>query len=234
MEYLGSQTDFLVFYIFDEHHELFKLRSYGDKMLKLSETGYFSPFTTWNSSTQGLKTITIYCGSSNSKFHNRLGSVFEKKMFFVCPPSDIEFLKLNSDLFSMDFVLKMIKNNEMTLENKEQKLIKYTGKNPRDLYDFVIEYQMDFDKYYSAKKQSCGHHLDEWLKSLDTSQHEDFIHNLECYFTWKDTDQIPIFDGSFYDIGLMYQEYLGSIPIPLNFPIEKLLFQVYSEKSNLH
>lgn len=243
MEYLGYQKESLVFYIFDEHQELFKKKKYGSSEYELSETGYFSPFTTWTSSTQGFKTITIYCGSSNSKFHNKLGSGFEKKMFFVCPPSDIEFLKLNSDLFACAFVLDMIKNkkikeiNEKTivpsLKKNAQKLIKYTGKNPRDLYDLVIEYQMDFEKYYSAKKQSSSNHLDEWMNGLDVSKQTKFIDNLECYFALKFSDQKPIFDGSFYDKGLMYQEYLGSIPIPLNFPIEKLLLQVYIEKSKI-
>lgn len=235
---LLSKNNVTVFYIFDEHQELFKqFENEKGKSMQYAEADYFRPFVQWQSYTHGKMTFTIYCGSSNSEFQFNLPKGEESKKFFVCPPSDLEFLKL-SNLYIIIYLLvqtltKNLDDFVKDLIQKIQRIMKYTGKIPRELDDFLFRYNCDFENYYRGKFEDYQNSLNLWLSSLRDDDRHKFYENLELIFGYKILHKNPTFQGSFYDKGLMYVEKVGSVPIFLNFPVEKVIRQIYIDKVDI-
>ncbi|KAF0981839.1 hypothetical protein FDP41_011700 [Naegleria fowleri] len=69
VSYLSKNVadDQRVFYLFDEHNELFKTDDNGKTF---ASKPYFHDFTRWTCSTRGTFSTTIYCGSAHSSFED--------------------------------------------------------------------------------------------------------------------------------------------------------------------
>ncbi|KAF0974642.1 hypothetical protein FDP41_006116 [Naegleria fowleri] len=104
-----------VFYLFDEHNELFRLDNDG-KIFALEP--YFRKFTRWTGSTRGTHTMTIYCGSAHSSFEDHLPGGESLKIVRIVPPTEKEFNTLVEDF---------------GLDPNEKRIDYVTGRIPRDL-----------------------------------------------------------------------------------------------------
>lgn len=121
------------------------------------------------------------------------------------------------------------KNFAKDIIEKMKKIIKYTGRIPSELNDFLFTYNGEIEEYYRLKYEEYHNSLYLWLNGLKKNEKISFYENLELIFGYKIMDKRPVFYGSFYDKGLMYIEKPGSIPVFLNFPVEKLIRKIYIE-----
>jgi hypothetical protein len=218
---LSKQDRVLVWYIFDEHQELFKSNE---------SPQYFEDYKKWTGATSGCKTISVYCGSSNSKFLDDLPSGEDEKKFYVSPPDKTEFAQLVEQLNSSGLDIKLLERNVITSQKVMKKMEEYTGRIPRELFELFFVYFLDFDRYFQDKQKSNQNHINSWMSNLDNKTSDEFLENLEYLFSYKFSKKNPVFQGTFYDLGLMYQEGPGRRPLFLNSTAEKVLLQIYMDE----
>ena len=102
LDNLKNQQKYPIFYIFDEHNELFKKRDGGKSHIGEHNT-FLGRFTQWTGSTGGVsvcpyftltivqkRTITVYIGSAHSRFEFKLPGGEDWRLRFLQPLSETE------------------------------------------------------------------------------------------------------------------------------------------------
>ncbi|KAF0978059.1 hypothetical protein FDP41_002574 [Naegleria fowleri] len=211
-----------VFYLFDEHNELFRLDNDGKIF---ASKPYFQDFTRWTAATRGIHTMTIYCGSAHSSFEDHLPGGESLKIVRIVPPTEKEFNTLIEDF---------------DLDPKEKRIDYVTGRIPRDLRKLASFLQgkkgtdEDFNQFITLTKDEYSRRLRVLDKKLDEEEKKLFLQTLEGLFTLglykgRPTDV----GGIVYDQGLMYKDHDGKLFI-VNEPAKRCLFQYYCSNIPRH
>ena len=174
-----------VFYLFDEHHELFEPNTEGN--IPAMES-YFQDFTRW---TKAKYTTTIYCGSAHSSFEDNLPGGEVEKVVRIIPPTTEEFETLVSDF---------------GLDPKDKRIAQVTGRIPRELRylaGFLKGKKLDdedFNQFITNMQGTYDQRLDLLANKLDKKNKEQFEKTLEELFTLSDgrPHNVP---GVVYDKG---------------------------------
>ncbi|KAG2372842.1 hypothetical protein C9374_013122 [Naegleria lovaniensis] len=204
-----------VFYLFDEHNELFIPDT--DNNIHASEE-YFQDFTRWTGVTSGENTVTIYCGCAHSSFENNLPRGEEKRLVRMIPPTPTEFETLITDF---------------GLDPKDKRIAHVTGRNPREL-NYLAHFlkdkkgsDKDFNLFFNERVNIYDRRLDSLVRKLDKSKNEQFEKTLEDLFTLGLFNGRPDnVSGIVYDIGLLYKDSNGKLFI-INDPAKRCLFNHY-------
>ncbi|KAF0974333.1 hypothetical protein FDP41_006365 [Naegleria fowleri] len=205
-----------VFYLFDEHDELFRPYDNGKMMAR---EFYFQNFSRWTCSTRGIHTMTIYCGSL---FEEYLPVGESSKIVRIDPPTEKEF-----NLLVTDF----------GLDPKDKRIDYVTGRIPGDLRKLAFFLQgkkgtdEDFNQFITETKNEYNLRLNVLLdEKLDGMEKEFFLKALERLFTLGFNDgRIVYVSPVVYDLGFMFKDRDHNLFI-MNEPAKRCLFQYYCEK----
>ncbi len=185
--------------------------------LRFVDKPYFRAYKEWTSSTSGVKTITIYSGSANSKFQFHLPSGEERKIRFIIPPTEREFKKIISDENS---TLKFMKEKEIN------RLEIATGRNFREMCHYIQVFHSDYDVYMEKTKRNMAMRLEIYVSEANEKELDQFLKNLDILFDLRFTNKNPSFTGPFYDRGLIYDDNTTTIKF-LNLPAKEVLLRYY-------
>jgi hypothetical protein len=156
----------------DEHQKLFEpINTRIDPKIRFVDDPYFQAYKEWTSSTSGVKTITIYSGSANSKFQFHLPSGEEGKIRFIIPPTEKEFKAIISDENS---TLKFPRRDEIN------KLEIATGRNFREMSHYVQVCKSSYDRYLITTIENMTTRLRSFTSQATEEDLKQFLENLDA------------------------------------------------------
>jgi hypothetical protein len=202
----------------DEHQVLFDPMDKRTSTLRFVDIPYFKTYKEWTSSTSGVRTITIYSGSANSKFQFHLPSGEERKIRFIIPPTEKEFKIIISDENS---TLKFPRRDEIN------KLEIATGRNFREMSHYIQVCKSDYGKYLITTIENMTTRLRSFTSQATEDELKQFMENLDALFGLRFYNKQPSFPGSFYDRGMIYKEEHGGSIKFLNLPAKEVLLRHY-------
>jgi len=150
MTTLKSYRKSAVFYIFDEHNELFR-EIMGGKPILYRYPDFLGHFNKWTGLTRGARTITIYIGSAHSKFEFNLPAGESWRMRYLQPLLKEEAALLISTQ-NTDFSLpeNIYKTDGKVDDLKMEKLKHYTGFLPREI-KFFKNAECKWERYEKSR-----------------------------------------------------------------------------------
>ncbi|KAG2370870.1 hypothetical protein C9374_013781 [Naegleria lovaniensis] len=210
-----------IFYLFDEHNELYRPDYYNKIPASLA---YFQDFTRWTGDTSGTYTVTIYCGSAHSSFEDNLPGGDLERLVRIIPPTTTEFETLVADF---------------GLNPKDKRIAHVTGRIPRELR-YLANYlkgkkgtDEDFNQFVMNMRGVYDRRLDLLVSTLDKNKKEQFEKTLEDLFALGILDGRPdSVSGVVYDKGLLYKDSCGKLFI-INDPAKRCLFHHYCTKLDM-
>ncbi|KAG2381541.1 hypothetical protein C9374_006530 [Naegleria lovaniensis] len=210
-----------MFYLFDEHNELYRPDYYNKIPASLA---YFQDFTGWTGDTSEKHTVTVYCGSAHSSFEDNLPGGDEERVVRIIPPTTTEFETLVADF---------------GLNPKDKRIAHVTGRIPRELR-YLANYlkgkkgtDEDFNQFVMNMRGVYDRRLDLLVSTLDKNKLEKFEKTLEDLFALGILNGRPDrVSGVVYDKGLLYKDSLGKLFI-INDPAKRCLFHHYCTKLDM-
>ncbi|KAG2374815.1 hypothetical protein C9374_010559 [Naegleria lovaniensis] len=204
-----------VFYLFDEHHELFIPDTKGNI---IATEPYFQDFIKWTGSTDGSKTMTIYCGSGHSTFEDYLPVGESTKIVKIVPPTATEFETLVADF---------------GLDPSDKRIEFVTGRTPRILKNLAYFLRDkdgtddDFNNFINSSWNNYISRLSNMYKKLTVQGKKSFFSTAEGLFTLALHSGRPTkVDSIVYDQGLLYKDSSEKLFI-VNEPAKRCLFEFY-------
>ncbi|EFC43138.1 predicted protein [Naegleria gruberi] len=210
-----------MFYLFDEHNELFRPDYYNKIPASFA---YFQDFIRWTGVTSGNYTVTIYCGSAHSSFEDHLPGGERGRVVRITPPTMTEFEQLVS---------------AVGLNPKDKRIAHVTGRIPREL-KYLADHlkgkkgtDEDFNHFITVRQGEYASRLRSLVNKMDKEENDEFLKTLEDLFTLGLFDGRPCtVSGNVYDMGLLYKDSDQNLYI-INDPANRCLFHHYCSKVDM-
>ncbi|EFC43140.1 predicted protein [Naegleria gruberi] len=184
-----------MFYLFDEHNELFRPDYYNKIPASFA---YFQDFIRWTGVTSGNYTVTIYCGSAHSSFEDHLPGGERGRVVRITPPTTTEFEQLVS---------------AVGLNPKDKRIAHVTGRIPREL-KYLTDHlkgkkgtDEDINHFITVRQGEYASRLRSLVNKMDKEENDEFLKTLEDLFTLGLFDGRPCtVSGNVYDMGLLFKD----------------------------
>jgi hypothetical protein len=205
-----------VFYIIDEHNELFKRKASSFGIIYHFEQPLLNNFTNWVSAVKGQKTFTLYAGSAHSKFLRRLPGGEEHRVRHIGVMNDREFRVVIGDETSPFYFRDTSKILE--LQSTIGKVLRYL-KAIDNLHNRQESLRTDLDS-----------RLEEWIRETK-SEGRDVVEFLRgAGFGGFRVESF--FKSTAYDAGLVYFDERGAM-LPVNGIARQLLLRAWAREINV-